>query len=39
MKEQIRFIHHMEKAGYLDRALEHIPDDETLLERERQAWD
>lgn len=36
MKEQIRFIHHMEKAGYLDRALEHIPDDETLLERERQ---
>ncbi|ENS5606904.1 NAD-glutamate dehydrogenase [Vibrio mimicus] len=36
MKEQIRFIHHMEKNGYLDRALEYIPDDETLLERERQ---
>ncbi len=29
VKEQIRFIHTMEKAGYLDRALEYIPDDET----------
>lgn len=36
VKEQIRFIHTMEKAGHLDRALEHIPDDETLLEREKQ---
>ncbi len=36
VKEQIRFIHSMEKAGYLDRALEYIPDDETLLEREKQ---
>ncbi|MCG3729012.1 NAD-glutamate dehydrogenase [Vibrio cincinnatiensis] len=36
VKEQIRFIHHMEKAGYLDRNLEHIPDDEALLEREKQ---
>lgn len=35
VKEQIRFIHTMEKAGYLDRALEYIPDDETLLEREK----
>ncbi|MDW2167702.1 NAD-glutamate dehydrogenase, partial [Vibrio sp. 2099] len=26
VKEQIRFIHTMEKAGYLDRALEYIPD-------------
>ena len=36
VKEQIRFIHTMEKAGYLDRGLEYIPDDETLLEREKQ---
>ncbi|MZI93267.1 NAD-glutamate dehydrogenase [Vibrio sp. CAIM 722] len=36
MKEQMRFIHTMEKSGYLDRALEYIPDDETLLEREKQ---
>ncbi|CAM3635568.1 NAD-glutamate dehydrogenase [Vibrio aquimaris] len=35
VKEQIRFIHDMEKAGHLDRALEYIPDDETLLEREK----
>jgi len=35
VKEQIRFIHTMEKAGYLDRVLENIPDDETLLEREK----
>ncbi|MCW0470808.1 NAD-glutamate dehydrogenase [Vibrio chagasii] len=33
LKEQIRFIHTMEKAGYLDRGLEYIPDDEALLER------
>ncbi|OLQ88425.1 NAD-glutamate dehydrogenase [Vibrio panuliri] len=36
VKEQLRFIHAMEKAGHLDRALEYIPDDETLLEREKQ---
>ncbi|MEC7307101.1 NAD-glutamate dehydrogenase [Vibrio sp. BS-M-Sm-2] len=36
VKEQIRFIHTMEKAGHLDRGLEYIPDDETLLEREKQ---
>ncbi|MGF1711052.1 NAD-glutamate dehydrogenase [Vibrio kagoshimensis] len=35
VKEQVRFIHTMEKAGYLDRGLEYIPDDETLLEREK----
>ncbi|CCN73675.1 NAD-glutamate dehydrogenase [Vibrio nigripulchritudo] len=35
VKEQIRFIHTMERAGYLDRALEYIPDDDTLLEREK----
>ncbi len=36
VKEQIRFIHQLEKAGHLDRGLEYIPDDETLLEREKQ---
>ena len=36
VKEQIRFIHTLEKAGHLDRVLEYIPDDETLLEREKQ---
>lgn len=35
VKEQIRFIHSLEKMGYLDRALEYIPDDETLLSREK----
>ncbi|CAM2944784.1 NAD-glutamate dehydrogenase [Vibrio rarus] len=35
MKEQMRFIHTMEKAGHLDRQLEYIPDDEQLLEREK----
>ncbi|MDV7104373.1 NAD-glutamate dehydrogenase [Vibrio sp. TH_r3] len=35
VKELVRFIHTLEKAGYLDRALEYIPDDETLLEREK----
>jgi glutamate dehydrogenase len=35
VKEQIRFVHALEKAGQLDRVLEHIPDDETLLEREK----
>ncbi|MFV0446911.1 MAG: NAD-glutamate dehydrogenase [Vibrio sp.] len=36
VKEQIRFIHQLEKAGHLDRALENLPDDEALLEREKQ---
>ncbi|OOE75847.1 NAD-glutamate dehydrogenase [Salinivibrio sp. ML290] len=33
LKEQIRFIHYLEKEGKLDRALEYLPDDETLSER------
>ncbi|CAH0526003.1 NAD-glutamate dehydrogenase [Vibrio hippocampi] len=36
VKEQIRFIHTLEKLGYLDRGLENIPTDEELLEREKQ---
>ncbi|KEY91325.1 NAD-specific glutamate dehydrogenase [Candidatus Photodesmus blepharus] len=36
VKEQIRFIHTMEKEGHLDRAFECIPDDESLLERKKQ---
>ncbi|SEG22111.1 NAD-glutamate dehydrogenase [Vibrio hangzhouensis] len=35
VKEQILFIHTLEKAGHLDRALEYIPSDEDLLEREK----
>lgn len=35
LKEQIRFIHHLEKEGKLDRVLEYLPDDETLAEREK----
>lgn len=35
VKEQIRFIHNLEKMGKLDRALEYLPDDESLLEREK----
>ncbi|MBL4829261.1 MAG: NAD-glutamate dehydrogenase [Aliivibrio sp.] len=35
VKEQVRFIHHLEKSGQLDRALEYIPDDETISEREK----
>ncbi|MDN2481137.1 NAD-glutamate dehydrogenase [Vibrio agarivorans] len=35
MKELVRFIHTVEKAGHLDRQLEYIPDDETLSEREK----
>ncbi|NGN96691.1 NAD-glutamate dehydrogenase [Grimontia sp. S25] len=34
LKEQIRFIHYLEKDGKLDRALEYLPDDETLAERQ-----
>ncbi|SHO56447.1 NAD-glutamate dehydrogenase [Vibrio quintilis] len=36
VKELIRFIHALEKNNILDRALENLPDDETLLEREKQ---
>ncbi|MBY5946077.1 NAD-glutamate dehydrogenase [Photobacterium rosenbergii] len=35
LKEQIRFIHHLEKEGKLDRVLEYLPDDDTLAEREK----
>ncbi|WP_299018737.1 NAD-glutamate dehydrogenase [uncultured Photobacterium sp.] len=35
LKEQIRFIHHLEREGKLDRALEYLPDDDTLAEREK----
>lgn len=35
VKELIRFIHTLEKMGKLDRNLESLPDDETLLEREK----
>ncbi|UTV29149.1 NAD-glutamate dehydrogenase [Photobacterium atrarenae] len=35
LKEQIRFIHHLEKEGKLDRNLEYLPDDDTLAEREK----
>ncbi len=33
LKEQLRFIHYLEKEGRLDRQLEYIFDDDTLLER------
>lgn len=33
LKEQIRFIQHLEKAGKLDRTLEFLPSDEELAER------
>ncbi len=33
LKDQIRFIHYLEKEGKLDRQLEHLADDDTLLER------
>ncbi|RQW63559.1 NAD-glutamate dehydrogenase [Vibrio viridaestus] len=35
VKQQIRFIHSLEKLGFLDRNLEFLPDDETLFEREK----
>ncbi|MDX1301737.1 NAD-glutamate dehydrogenase [Photobacterium sp.] len=35
LKEQIRFIHQLERAGKLDRALEYLPDDDTLAKREK----
>ncbi|NLS12553.1 NAD-glutamate dehydrogenase [Vibrio sp. SM6] len=34
-KEHIRFIHGLEKTGLLDRALEGLPNDESLYEREK----
>ncbi len=33
LKEQIRFIHGLEKDGKLDRAMEHLPTDDELSER------
>jgi glutamate dehydrogenase len=33
LKEHIQFIHYLEKAGKLDRALEFLPTDEDLTER------
>ncbi len=33
LKEQIRFIHYLEKDGKLDRSLEFIPSDDDLAER------
>ncbi|EAS64631.1 NAD-glutamate dehydrogenase [Photobacterium angustum] len=35
LKEQTRFIHLLERQGKLDRSLEYLPDDETLVEREK----
>lgn len=34
LKEQIRFIHYLEKEGKLDRQLEYLPDDDALAERQ-----
>jgi glutamate dehydrogenase len=34
LKEQIRFMHGLEKAGSLDRGLEFLPSDEELAERQ-----
>jgi glutamate dehydrogenase len=33
LNEQVRFIHELERAGKLDRALEFIPDDEEIADR------
>lgn len=33
VKEMQRFIHHLEREGLLDRAMEFLPDDEALAER------
>jgi len=33
LKEYMRFIHHLEKEGRIDRKLEFIPEDDVLLER------
>ena len=34
LKEQLRFIHELEKAGKLDRDLEFLPNDEEIAERQ-----
>ncbi|WP_016954989.1 NAD-glutamate dehydrogenase [Catenovulum agarivorans] len=34
LKEQIRFLHALEKEGYLDRELEFLPSDDELAERQ-----
>nr|WP_086938601.1 NAD-glutamate dehydrogenase [Thaumasiovibrio occultus] len=36
LKEHTRFIHHLEREGVLNRALEYLPDDEALLAREKE---
>jgi len=36
LKEQLRFVHELEKEGKLDRALEFLPTDEELAERQVQ---
>ncbi|WP_341504096.1 NAD-glutamate dehydrogenase [Gallaecimonas sp. GXIMD4217] len=36
LKEQMRFLHELEKAGKLDRALEFLPTDDELAERAAQ---
>lgn len=33
LKEQVRFIHELERTGKLDRALEFIPDDDEIADR------
>jgi glutamate dehydrogenase len=33
LKEQVRFIHELERTGKLDRSLEFIPDDEEIADR------
>ncbi len=33
LKEQVRFIHELERSGKLDRGLEFIPDDEEIADR------
>ena len=36
LKEQLRFIHSLEKAGKLDREIEFLPSDEEIAERQAQ---
>lgn len=36
IKEMQRFIHHLEREGLLNRALEYLPDDDQLAERQAQ---
>ncbi|MBM7035786.1 NAD-glutamate dehydrogenase [Vibrio ulleungensis] len=35
VKEQLRFVHQLEKSGQLDRQLEYLPNDEDFAEREK----